>query len=314
MRSRETERFAAVLAAGKEELKTQASYKELLQAAEQQLQQAGVPEARLDAWYLFEECFGVSRSWYFLHQEETAADAERTEHFFALVKRRNERIPLQYILGRQEFMGLSFRVNEQVLIPRQDTETLVELVLKEYSQAEEKKSVLDMCTGSGCILLSLMKLGPFDRGTGADRMPGALAVARRNAQELGIRAVWLQSDMFDAVPEEKYDVIVSNPPYITGEELKTLEPEVRDYEPRVALYAAGDGLYFYRVLAQESPKRLKEGGRIYVEIGCGQGTAVRELFQQAGFAEVEIHKDLAGLDRVVCARWDNEMPLCCGMK
>lgn len=279
------------------------TYRELLQEAEQRLQRAGVPEARLDAWYLFSDCFGLDRGRYFLHREDEAGDAEAIRRFRHFVERREKRVPLQYILGRQEFMGLTFWVNEQVLIPRQDTEILVESVLKQYAQAAEELSLLDMCTGSGCILISLMKLGRFRHGVGVDRMPGALAVAKENARRLGVSAAWLQSDMFAAVPEVKYDVIVANPPYISGEEFEKLQPEVRVYEPETALLAEQDGLYFYRILAQESPKRLKKGGRIYMEIGCGQGAAVCDMFVQAGFTDVRIRKDLAGLDRVVCALW-----------
>lgn len=281
------------------------SYQTLLGTAQEKFREAGVPEPEADAWYLMEECFGISRARYFLHGQELA-DPEGTERFKKMISLRCRRIPLQYLLGKQEFMGLTFQVNEDVLIPRQDTEVLAELVLRDYSAVRGGLRALDMCTGSGCILLSLQKLGPFERGTGVDRMPQALAVARRNAEALGTEASWIESDMFASVPKEQYDVIVSNPPYISASELPELEPEVRDHEPRTALYAAENGLYFYRILARESSGWLKDGGRIYMEIGCGQGTAVRELFEKAGFAEVTVFPDLAGLDRVVRALWIGE--------
>lgn len=277
------------------------SYRDLLKEAETILLTAGVPDSALDAWYLMEDCFKISRSWYYLHGDEPVENPAALAQFRQWVSRRRGREPLQYILGKQEFMGLPFRVNRQVLIPRQDTEVLVELVLKEYPQGAER--LLDMCTGSGCILLSLLKLRRFSYGCGVDRMEGALSVARENAKALGIKADFVVSDLFSQVPASAYDVIVCNPPYVTGEEMKTLEPEVKEFEPDTALYAPENGLAFYRRLAEEVPGWLVPGGRIYMEIGCKQGPAVRELFAGAGFQEIVIYQDLAGLDRVVRAGW-----------
>lgn len=277
------------------------SYRDLLKEAETILLTAGVPDSALDAWYLMEDCFKISRSWYYLHGDEPVGNPAALAQFRQWVSRRRGREPLQYILGKQEFMGLPFRVNRQVLIPRQDTEVLVELVLKEYPQGAER--LLDMCTGSGCILLSLLKLGRFSYGCGVDRMEGALSVARENAKALGIKADFVVSDLFSQVPASAYDVIVCNPPYVTGVEMKTLEPEVKEFEPDTALYAPENGLAFYRRLAEEVPGWLVPGGRIYMEIGCKQGPAVRELFAGAGFQEIVIYQDLAGLDRVVRAGW-----------
>ena len=275
------------------------TWRELLRETAKRFEGAQVPESELDAWYLMEACFSIDRSWFFLHGAETVKKDEAYERFLALAKRREKREPLQYLLGEQMFMGLPFSVNESVLIPRQDTECLVELVLKDCG----KKSLrlLDMCTGSGCILLSLLHYGDFSYGLGVDLMEDALAVARENACRLALPAEFIQSDLFENLPPVTFDVIVSNPPYVTGEEMKTLEPEVLEHEPHTALYAPENGLVFYKRLAAKSGDWLKGGGRIYLEIGYRQGPEVKALLEQAGFAQVQVHKDLAGLDRVVSA-------------
>ncbi|UYJ12752.1 MAG: peptide chain release factor N(5)-glutamine methyltransferase [Lachnospiraceae bacterium] len=341
------------------------------------LKNAGIVEADLDAWYLFEQSFGISRAQYFLCARENIVGStaqkiavqeqhgdllesgnalecaelwlkEKLSAYEHALKKRAARIPLQQIIGQQEFMGLSFFVNEHVLIPRQDTETLVELVLQE--QKDKDISILDMCTGSGCIAVSLKKLGGYAHVEGADISEEALKVAKRNSEEIlenndvnndavnsrteqiqnctnltnnqnkqdnseermvsEVRRVsqtgvtFRHSDMFSSFREtEQFNVIVSNPPYIPSAVIEELEPEVRDHEPRGALDGTADGLYFYRILAEECAKHLTPGGHVYFEIGYDQGAAVKELLDIHGFKDTRVIQDLAGKDRVVCGTW-----------
>lgn len=253
-----------------------------------------VPDADLDAWYLLEWCTGVNRSHYLAYPDETISQNQE-EQYRAAITRREQRIPLQQITGEQEFMGLPFYVNEHVLIPRQDTEVLVEETAKFL---KDGMRFLDLCTGSGCILLSLLHLRPGAEGTGADLSPEALKVAERNRERLGAKAELIESDLFDKI-EGAFDVIVSNPPYIKRAEIETLMDEVRLHEPYMALDGHEDGLYFYRKIAEEAPKYLRAGGGLFLEIGCDQGESVSELLRKQGFVDVKVVKDLAGLDRVV---------------
>ena len=262
------------------------------------LTEAQVPDADLDAWYLLEWCTGVNRSHYLAWPEE-AISPEQEEQYRQTLNQRERRIPLQQITGEQEFMGLSFYVNEHVLIPRQDTEVLVEETAKFL---KDGMSFLDLCTGSGCILLSLLHLRAGAEGTGADLSPEALKVAAQNRERLGVKAELIESDLFDKI-ESAFDVIVSNPPYIKRAEIETLMDEVRLHEPYMALDGHEDGLYFYRKIAEEAPKYLRAGGGLFLEIGCDQGACVAELLRQQGFADVKVVKDLAGLDRVVEASY-----------
>lgn len=255
---------------------------------------AEVPDADLDAWYLLEWCTGVSRSHYLAYPDEIISHDQEEQYRASLVKR-ERRIPLQQITGEQEFMGLSFYVNEHVLIPRQDTEILVEETAKFLRDGMQ---FLDLCTGSGCILLSLLHLKPGVEGTGVDLSPEALKVAEKNRERLGAKAALIQSDLFDKI-ERAFDVIVSNPPYIKRAEIETLMDEVRLHEPYMALDGHEDGLYFYRKIAEEAPKYLRADGGLFLEIGCDQGACVAELLRHQGFADVKVVKDLAGLDRVV---------------
>lgn len=298
---------------------------QLLEAGAERLSQKQIAEAELDARYLLLAVTGISPAM-FLIKRGQQADMETEQRFFELIRQREARIPLQHILGTQEFMGLEFLVSPDVLIPRQDTETLVERVLedekrfrvdwKEGAEGAER-SLLDMCTGSGCIGLSLAILGDFKNVTAADISPKALAVARKNAERLLAEAVrkevkpdvqFVESDLFEQIPKDsRFDVIVSNPPYIPSRVIEELEPEVKDHEPRLALDGTEDGLAFYRRLAAECGAFLNPGGRIYFEIGYDQGAAVKELLEAAGFIETEIIKDIPGQDRVAAARWPQEV-------
>ena len=278
------------------------NYREAVNAGTQRLNESGVPEADLDAWYLLEFCLkkrGVdaNRTWFLLHREESMSE-EEAESYQALLEVRAKRIPLQQITGEQEFMGFDFLVNEHVLIPRQDTEILVEEAMRKVKSGAK---VLDMCTGSGCILISLMKLVSGLDGTGADISSEALKVAGKNAERLSVKAELVESDLFSEIQGE-FDLIVSNPPYIPTKVVEGLMEEVRDHEPWGALDGKEDGLHFYRRIVSESRAYLKTGGWLLFEIGYDQAEAVMELLTKAGFLDVYKKQDLTGLDRVVGGR------------
>lgn len=263
------------------------------------LERAGIAEAELDAWYLLEYVTGISRASYYGDPGRVVSEEDLCR-YRECIEKRAVHIPLQHITGEQEFMGLSFRVNDQVLIPRQDTETLVEEALK---YAMPGMRVLDLCTGSGCILISLLHFCPGLTGVGSDISAEALKMARTNGQRLHVeeRAQWLCGDLFEKVAGA-FDLIISNPPYIRSAEIEELQEEVRLYDPRIALDGAEDGLLFYRRIIEESKSYLKNGGRLLFEIGCDQGRDVAELLENAGYTEVSVKKDLAGLDRVAAGR------------
>ena len=344
--------------------------RQLLDEATEKLNTAQVPDPRYDARALLMSACQLSPAQYLLYEHDAPEaliprvlpDAEAlsaaTTLFQANVDRRRRREPLQQILGTAGFYGLDFVVTKDVLCPRADTETLVDAVLgnlmpEQMASASEHSvdkcldflshvdnegaSLLDVCTGSGCIAIALTKFGAFRDTTAVDISDAALAIARRNAERLLITEAdegtaatsalpstcpltevhlqnatvdftLLRSDMFSALAErtedgklKKYDVIVSNPPYIPSAVVDELEPEVRDYEPRIALDGTADGLRFYRILAEEAVHYLKPGGRIYLEIGYDQGESVPALLAAAGFQEVTVIRDFGGNDRVVAA-------------
>ncbi len=284
---------------------TACSWREALKTADRMLQELGEEEAKASAWQLMEHVSGMRRAAFFLHADEEVPE-EVLRGFLELVKKRQSRIPLQYILHEAWFMGFPFYVDKRVLIPRQDTENLVERVLKKQEEGafREEPCLLDMCTGSGCIAVSLRKLGCFSEVSAADISPDALAVAGRNAENLGCRDVrLLESNLFDNLEEEQFDVIVCNPPYIRSREIRELMPEVRDHEPHLALDGTEDGLAFYRRLAKESPLHLQSGGWLFLEIGYDQGADVEKLLTDAGFREVRILRDDAGNERIAEGRW-----------
>ncbi|MCI5620844.1 MAG: peptide chain release factor N(5)-glutamine methyltransferase [Lachnospiraceae bacterium] len=270
------------------------TYREGVAWGTETLELAGVTDSELDAWYLLQMVCRIERSYYYMHGEEELPEEQQREYEIA-VQKRSEHIPLQYIIGEQEFMGLKFKVNPNVLIPRQDTETLVEEALKVLKPGMQ---VLDLCTGSGCILISLMKNVPDLTGIGSDVSKTALLVAKENAKQYEMAAEWVRSDLFDNIGG-KYDMIVSNPPYIRTEEIAKLMPEVRDFEPIDALDGREDGLYFYRRIVGEAQEYLNPGGYLYFEIGYDQGEAVSSMMREAGFTDVEVIQDLAHNDRVV---------------
>lgn len=268
--------------------------KEAYEYGQKRLAIAGIDDAVLDAWYLLEHITGISRAIYFLRMNEEMNEQMEVQYKEYLETRANH-IPLQHITGVQEFMGIEFNVNEHVLVPRQDTEVLVEEALKVLKSGME---VLDMCTGSGCIILSLMKFAKEISGTAVDISEEALKVAKSNADKLEATVEFIQSDLFENV-NGAYDVIISNPPYIRTSVIDELKDEVKFHDPLLALDGKEDGLFFYRKIIKESLNYLKPNGRLYFEIGHDQGEEVKKLMEEAGFVEVAVKKDLAGLDRVV---------------
>lgn len=259
-----------------------------------QLEQAGIENAEGDSWYLLEYVLKTDRSGYYLHKREPMQQ-EKFTLYEALLQKRAKHIPLQHLTGEQEFMGLPFYVNSQVLIPRQDTEILVERVLEIMKPG---KRILDICTGSGCIIISLYCFSEAVQAVGADISSAALETAKKNAARNNAEVSFIESDLFSNI-QDKFDVIVSNPPYIPSAEIEKLMPEVRDYEPRNALDGKGDGLEFYRRLVKESPQYLNPEGWLCLEIGYNQGESVCSLMKSQGFGKILVKKDLAGLDRVV---------------
>lgn len=260
------------------------------------LQRSGVADYELDAWYLMEYACKMDKSQYYLHAPEEMED-ETFQEYELLLKKRGERVPLQYITGIQEFMGLHFKVNSHVLVPRQDTETLVEEALKVLEPGME---ILDLCTGSGCIIISLLKLaGMAVSGTASDISKQALLIAKENAKNNQVEVELVRSDLFQNITGT-FDMIISNPPYIPTEKIADLMPEVRDFEPLEALDGAEDGLAFYRKIVGKAKEFLKSNGYLYFEIGHDQGGRVAFLMEEYGFRNVKVIKDLAGNDRVVC--------------
>lgn len=270
----------------------------LLQDGIQKLRQAEVMDAELDAMYLLEDIFHIKRVDYLLNRQMEVT-AKQQEAYMHNIDIRATHVPLQHILGTQEFMGLDFFVNEHVLIPRQDTEVLVEETMK-YAKG---KRVLDVCTGSGCIILSLCKLCDLKEAVGVDLSTEALKVANQNKENLGCDVTFVESDLFSNV-EGTFDVIVSNPPYIASDVIEGLMLEVKEHEPRMALDGGVTGLDFYEKIIEQSGNYLADQGHLLFEIGYDQGKAVKEMMEQSGFKDCRVLKDLAGLDRVVAGVWN----------
>ena len=280
------------------------TYRESYQWGYEELSAAGIDDAKTDARLLLEWCCGTDRNTLLAHDERGISE-EEYRRYADCIKRRKAHVPLQHITGEQDFMGLTFVVNRNVLIPRQDTEVLVEEVMRHL---HDGMRILDMCTGSGCILLSLLRYSNDCTGVGIDISEDALRIAKENtARILGTQAITQskvilrQSDLFTGLdPKERFDIIVSNPPYIKTDVIDSLMPEVKDYEPRLALDGWEDGLFYYRQIIARAGEFLMGGGMLFFEIGYDQGESVRRLMEEAGYMEIEVIKDFAGLDRVVC--------------
>lgn len=304
------------------------TYREWLAQAAKCFSEHGIDDPGADAWLLLSHVTGIDRLYYSLNGGKEIP-AEKLAGLEELIKRRCSRIPVQQLVGEAWFMGYPFYVNEHVLIPRQDTEVLAEYVLGVLAEKSGRRNpdvriggqgkcgpqktgeesagpvrplrLLDLCTGSGCLLLGILKETTGISGTGTDISPKALAVARKNAARLGVEASFLQSDLWERI-EGAYDVIVSNPPYIARKVIRGLAPEVREHEPLLALDGGEDGLDFYRRIVGQAAEYLKDDGTLSVEIGYDQGEAVADLMEKNGFTEIQVIPDLAGLDRVVAGK------------
>lgn len=279
------------------------TYYEVYREGAVRLGEADIEEAELDARLLLEFVCGTDRNTLLVHGERDVSE-EEYGRYCGLIERRAAHVPLQHLTGEQDFMGLTFLVNKDVLVPRQDTEVLVEEAMKHL---HDGMRMLDLCTGSGCILLSLLHYSNDCEGVGVDLSARALSVAGKNyeiqrTQRPDMKARFLEGNLFEGL-EDRFDMIVSNPPYIKTDVIDTLMPEVREYEPVMALDGGTDGLVFYRRIAGDAGAYLNGGGMLFFEIGCEQAADVCKIMEAAGFREVEVVKDFAGLDRVVYGSW-----------
>lgn len=267
------------------------------------LEGAGINEASVDALILLEQVFGITYDSILIRGNEQVDD-DKAEIYRKLISRRCAHVPLQYISGHQEFMGLDFTVNDDVLIPRQDTECLVEEALTEINDGMK---VLDLCTGSGCVIISIAAYKNDLDAVGTDISGEALEIAERNAGLNKQKVRFCRGDLYESLHnigeyETKFDAIVSNPPYIRSDVIPTLMEEVREHEPLKALDGGSDGLDFYRRIIEGARHHLTPGGCILFEIGYDQAEAVTELFESRGYRDIETVKDYSGNDRVVKAR------------
>ncbi len=262
------------------------------------LKAAGIPDASVDSWLLMEYVCHIDKNFYYLNMNRPMDKSEAKE-YQDLIHKRIKHIPLQYLIGETWFYDQPFFVNESVLIPRQDTETLVEEALKYLKPG---MNVLDLCTGSGCIILTLIRHASVT-GEGSDISKEALSVAEKNASRQKIdNCVFVQSNLFDKI-SGTFDMITANPPYIPTKDIKGLMKEVGEHEPLLALDGHEDGLYFYRKIADRARSFLKAEGRLVMEIGYDQANSVKNILKQSNYTNIEIVNDLAGLPRVASAQW-----------
>lgn len=284
--------------------------RELLKEGSMQLRAAGIAEADTDAWLLFSACMGLNRTEYLMRSDAVVPD-DKAEEYLGKLKRRAGREPVQYIEETAPFMGFDFYVNENVLIPRMDTEILVSEAIKRarimFSQRQHDVNfrILDMCTGSGCIAQSTYLLLKNEGCTvevdAVDISEKALEVAGINASRLGAQVKLIRGNLFENV-DNKYSMILSNPPYIRTDVIADLEPEVREHEPMLALDGTADGLYFYREITDKAWEYLENNGILMYEIGYDQALEVSDMLRQKGYTDIAVIKDFAGLDRVVAAK------------
>ena len=271
------------------------TWQDSLRRGEEFLAGANIPDSSADAWYLLEYCAKIDRTWFLLNREKEIPQGV-DQKYQELLKKRSLHIPLQHLTGEQEFMGLPFHVNENVLIPRQDTETLVEEVLKIVKPGDK---ILDLCTGSGYSEIARRKAGTWRLRRRGRIFRKKRCRWREKTRRLCRRAYrFLHSDLFEKV-EGTFDCIVSNPPYIASGDIPGLMEEVRDHEPHMALDGKEDGLFFYRKIIEEAKLYLKKHGWLCFEIGCDQAQAVSAMMKQNGYEHIRVIQDLAGLDRVV---------------
>jgi len=302
------------------------TFRELLAEGRRRLEAAGIEEAENDARLLLLDTYRID--WCSLVSvyemkvpvnppmppvsackvvpRRISHETEAGGTYLSVIDRRAAHVPLQYLTHEQNFCGADIYVDERVLIPRQDTEVLVAAALDLAAMLDGAPALLDLCTGSGCIPIALSRLGDFGSITAADLSADALEVAKMNAEQNGAEIRFVQSDLFEAFRKkaedaERFDLITCNPPYIRSGDMAGLQPEVRDNEPAMALDGGEDGLDFYRRLAEDAGQFLNPGGCVCFEIGFDQAADVSALLENAGFQEVRVLKDLAGLDRVVTA-------------
>lgn len=284
------------------------TYKELLNIGTVQLNKSGIDNAGYDAFELLSFVTGMNKTDYLINGMKLCSDDVK-DKYHELIHMRASHIPLQHITGKTCFYRYDFVVNENVLVPRFDTEILVEEAVKAADKIAEyaghRADVLDMCTGSGCIILSLSKENVINKGIGADKSDKALKTAWKNCVNLDVSNVdFIQSDLFCNIPDgTSFDIIVSNPPYIRTDVLETLQDEVKLHDPVMALDGGDDGLDFYRVITTDSVKYINKGGFLLYEIGHDQADEVSEMMRDAGYSEITVVKDLAGFDRVVKGRF-----------
>ena len=286
------------------------SYSDLKRYGENILRDAGVFEFENDALLSILRVFNIDRAYLFLHMNDELTDKEdEIKEYLDIIDKRSKRIPLQHIFGTCDFYGYEFNVNENVLIPRMDTEVLVEKTLETIKKSSKEKNqirILDMCTGSGCIAITLYKelekLGYKAEVDAVDVSEKALEVAISNANKNNAKIGFILSDLFEYVNRDKYDIIVSNPPYIRTKDIEDLDIEVKAYDPMLALDGSEDGLKFYRNITDNAKEHMTDDGYLLYEIGFDQGEDVKKIMLKNDFKEIEIIKDLAGLDRVVVGR------------
>jgi len=275
--------------------------KDLVKMGQTQLEKTGCPEPKLDAELLF--CFmkNIDRTEFIMEWSDLVED-RICEQYFDLIAIRATRKPLQHIIGTQDFMGMTFGVSEDVLIPRHDTETVVEKA-EEIIGKNKIKTVLDLCSGSGVIAISLAKRKPGLKVTATDVSGAAKKLTLANAKRHGVKMDFLLGDLYEPVGRKKFDLIISNPPYIPREVIGTLEDEVRRFEPQNALDGGPDGLDFYHKIIKDAPAHLNKVGWLVLEIGHDQGEAVTDMLRETeAFEEIQVFSDLAGHDRTVVAR------------
>ncbi len=290
--------------------------RELLEEGIKKLKDADIDNAEYDARVILSEAYGMDMAELLMNINrqicpgalggtepsditECPSDCGSIITYNTGINMRLRHVPLQQIIGHTGFMGLDFKVARDVLIPRQDTEILAETVLE--NEKDKSISLLDLCSGSGCIAVSLKKLGGYNKVSASDIDEKAVNLTLRNASIHNVKIKLYKSDMFENIPES-FDVIVSNPPYIPSGDIPKLMPEVRDHDPVKALDGGADGLFMYRRIMEEGLGHLKPGGRVYFEIGAKQAESVKGLMEEAGLTDIRIYKDLAGMDRVLCGR------------
>ena len=273
------------------------SYRKLFAKAVDLLKSSDIENVEYDIKAILTDTFGVDLNKFILDMDnEFEPDKDLEAKYLSRIEKRKEHIPLQYIINKQNFYGLDFYVDESVLIPRYDTENIVDRIVKDCKE-NKCLSVLDLCTGSGCIAVSLKKCG-FEKVYAADISDKALAVAKHNAKLNNADIIFLQSDLYENFPKEiRFDIIVSNPPYISTDKIAELETQVKDFEPKLALDGGKDGLDFYKKILKLSKDFINKSGRLYLEIGYDQAKEVVDLAKKEEYYNIQIIKDLSGRDR-----------------